>query len=255
MKNLLRMKSFHQKRAFTLVELLVVIAIIAVLVAASFPMVKNGLRSSRTAASINNLRQIHLLIMEYVTEKNAYPRAVYTGENGAESAPGNLAGSWIYWRRAVWDLANPSAGFLDPQFYNNDAKTGGYRQIMWCPLQAAKYGTVTYSEGHGSYGMNNFFHGYGERALRRPGQADLIGRKEPYIMAGNAAKDAPQIGTYGYLESSKYPYDTRWFNLAYEYSSSGTKAMGLYLDGHISLIERGEGIKLNSLLQDDSNLE
>ena len=81
-----------------------------------------------------------------------------------------------------------------------------------------------------------------------------MGKQVPYIFAGSAATDTPSIGTYCYAESSAYPYDTRWYNLAYEYGSKGTMALGLFLDGSVRMIDRTNGVQMNDLFSQQTNL-
>ena len=85
----------HQKRqlntaGFTLIELLVVIAIIALLAGLLFPVLSSSLNSGRTASSLSNLKQIHLLFVNYTTDKNGeYPISIENPD--------------LFWRRVVWD--------------------------------------------------------------------------------------------------------------------------------------------------------
>jgi len=57
---------------FTLVELLVVIAIIAVLVAMLLPALQQAREAAKKAVCINNLRQLYIAGINYITENNFY---------------------------------------------------------------------------------------------------------------------------------------------------------------------------------------
>ena len=64
-------KTTHRfQAAFTLVELLVVIAILAILAALLFPLVGSMRRSTSSAISVSNLRQIGTAIVTYAADNN-----------------------------------------------------------------------------------------------------------------------------------------------------------------------------------------
>lgn len=239
-------------RGFTLVELLVVLAIITLLAALAAPAVNSALRSSRTGASLANLRQCHLLVQGYVADNGYYPPAV-VGWSSPPPVPKTFPdqGGTVYWRRLAWNTANPSSNW-----YNPSAMSGSYRKAMWCPLMVSKYGSVDYSEGHGSYALHKYFHLWTGRPLRRPAALVGKGREVPYIFAGAVnTNSAPQIGTGPYLESSKYPVSgDPWFSLAYEYGGSGDKALGLYIDGGAKVLSRDDAAALDSKIRDGNNL-
>ena len=69
--------------AFTLVELLVVISILGLLAGLSIPAITKAQASARTSASMSNLKQIHVLMQNYLAENNGiHPKPVYwSGEN------------------------------------------------------------------------------------------------------------------------------------------------------------------------------
>jgi len=236
---------------FTLVELLVVIAIIAILAAIATPAVKSAMRSSQTGASLANLRTCHTLIQGYVADNGFYPPAALGWGYEEVQPPFPDAGGATYWRRLVWNTANPSGRWWDPA-----ATSGSYLKTMWCPLQTSKYGSVTYCEGHGSYAMHKYFHLWQGRPLRRPAALAGKGREVPYLFAGAVnTNSAPEIGTGPYLESSQYPVGgDPWFSLAYEYGGSGDKALGLYLDGGAKVLDRKDAEALDSKISNGDDL-
>ena len=239
-------------RGFTLIELLVVIAIIAVLAAIAVPAFNASMASVRTGASLANLHQVHTLVQQYVADNGYYPPAV-VGWSAPPPIPPTFPdqGGATYWRRLVWNNIAPSSKWYDPT-----AMEGGYRKVMWCPLMSKKYGTVNYSEGHGSYAMHKYFHLWSGRPLRRPANLVGKGREVPYIFAGGVNTNAaPQIGTGPYIESSSFPPSgDPWFSLAYAYGGSGDKALGLYLDGAAKILDRQVAAALDSKIKNGDDL-
>jgi prepilin-type processing-associated H-X9-DG protein len=59
--------------AFTLVELLVVLLVVALLVSMLLPVLQRAKEAARTTQCKNNLRQIGLGLLSYVTDCNAFP--------------------------------------------------------------------------------------------------------------------------------------------------------------------------------------
>lgn len=97
---------------FTLVELLVVISIIAVLSALILPGVMNARRAARRAQCNNNLRNIGIAMIDYVTANNAFPAS------GRWDLPPNRT-----WAQELFDPANT----LTKQDYTNAANMEGMR--------------------------------------------------------------------------------------------------------------------------------
>ncbi len=63
-----------RQRGFTLIELLVVISIIMLLAALLLPSIQSSMRSAYKTSNVNNLRQIHSTVMQYIASWNGlYP--------------------------------------------------------------------------------------------------------------------------------------------------------------------------------------
>ncbi|MEI8036789.1 MAG: type II secretion system protein [Verrucomicrobiota bacterium] len=233
------------RHGFTLVELLIVISIVAVLAALSFMLAPRMRRAALTATSIGNMRQIHVMMMQYTGEHNGqYPMSVYQDEAGSPC-----------WRRKIWESMYGAFEGSPPQVMSS-MQSSAYSRVMWCPLMVSLYGQDQNPEGRGSYTLNRFFMppawGGGIRRLEGP---EVVGRREPYIVAGTLYKDDKRFGTFYHLDSSRFPYDTYWSNMNYAYGASGGQALGLFIDGHVDSIAKQAGMALDPLLKDPAKLE
>ena len=227
---------------FTLIELLVVIAIIGILSALLFPVIGSAINSGRTTASISNLKQIHMLVMNYTTDRNGeYPISIENAD--------------LFWRRVIWE--HTYGGFAGgPEEVMSAMQNGEYARIMWCPVMTRKHGQEQHPGGRGSYALNGYFSPPTWRlgGYRYEGEATLIGNKEPYIMGGTVLESNPKFGTFEHNQSTAYPYSTAWMSMAYEYGR-GDAGIGLFIDGHVEQIPKETGVEMDSIYRDVATLE
>lgn len=104
------------KKAFTLIELLVMLVIIGVLIGLLVPVIRGAIDSAKTAACVNNLRQIYLGIQ------------MYADDHGERWMPFNDPGPGAYiYSSWVWSGTDTrSIGILYPQYVDDP-------DIFWCP--------------------------------------------------------------------------------------------------------------------------
>ena len=238
-KTVKRTKEVMQRAlAFTLVELLVVIAILGLLAGLSIPAIQSSRAKAGLAASMANLKQIHVMIQTYVADNNNnYPP--FVGDGNVKS-----------WRRLIWEN---SFGEFNPGREKTEMASTGYTKVMWCPYLAGKYGKEEHEEGRGSYGMNSFFYppSWGGKT-RNAVQAEVIGKVEPYLFSGKPFDTNKKYGTLYHTESTSYPYTTFWSSLAFEYGGVG---VGLFVDGHTESITKTRGNQINEKISNWDTFE
>jgi prepilin-type N-terminal cleavage/methylation domain-containing protein len=110
----------NRQSAFTLIELLVVVAIIAILSALLLPSVQNAKERGKQAVCLSNMRQIHLMVMNYAEDHNGWFPQVYF-------ATFNL----FYSRGVMWDDGSGEQWL--PSYLPKN------KNILRCPGREAKF--------------------------------------------------------------------------------------------------------------------
>ena len=118
------MNSRPSTKAFTLIELLVVIAIIAILAAMLLPALSAAQQKAYQASCRNNLKQLGLGLMLYVTDNDKMP-------NMASYNQGWQDGDWIYWRTNAAGI-DPNAVLRNSAIVQQ-IKTGDKGALFRCP--------------------------------------------------------------------------------------------------------------------------
>jgi len=228
---------------FTFTELVVLVAAAGILMAVTLPALSGAHTEALTESSINNLRQIHVLLLSYVEDYNGYwPKPL-----GNQGVPNGNAS--VTWRRNVWEHAY---GPFSTTFSNFVAQMNAppYNHVMWCPLMVSEFGQQQQFSGRGSYAMNKFFQvaytcgGPGPTCtFRRQGDPAMVGKIEPIVMTGSVGTGGaldPSFGTWNMVEwgtlTSNPANDWKYLNYGY-----GNAALGLYLDGHVGRITTNQG--------------
>lgn len=229
--------------AFTLVELLVVIAIIGILAALLLPVLAAAKAKAGQTACLNNLKQLGMGVMMYVTDNNdAFP-GMASQHLGFQSA------DWIYWRTnvalyppiekspIVAQISSANRSLFRCALDRNDADRLAFASVADGPYfysySFTGYGVVLGNVGVGegvNEGMASVFttdraYVFKHTNVRNPAGKIMLA-EEP---AANNPKDSP--------EPRAIINDGRWIPTSDPLTiRHGGKANVAFADGHVQLV-------------------
>ena len=221
------------------------IAILGLLAGLSVPAISAARASAQTAASTANLKQIYTMMQIYLAEnRNTYPNSLKDQGDGTSSS----------WRRSIWEAANGSLWPNGDYFsLTNNLSSGPYAKVMWCPLMVAKYSMDSSHEwGRGSYSLNQYFNQDRNSFGLGGDDANFAGKNEPIIVAGGAER---LIGTSEAFISTASPNQQGRDGAAYEYGVTRNKALVMFLNGSVELIEGSKGNQIDEDVINGDNLK
>jgi prepilin-type N-terminal cleavage/methylation domain-containing protein/prepilin-type processing-associated H-X9-DG protein len=145
-------KSPRQPSGFSLIELLVVVAIVGILVAVITPAIASTLRSSNKVATLNQIRQISTLAVQYANENNGNLPA--EGGEGVQSfnqtANTNNTNAWY---NVLPELASDQRVLPAKDYRTNTKAFYSKRSIFYVP--GAKYPKNPGARAFFGYGINS----------------------------------------------------------------------------------------------------
>lgn len=145
------------KSHFTLVELLIVIAIIGILLTLLIPSLRSARLSAMGGVSMSNLSQIYKGAMSYASDNNHF-MPLCGGEGNP--TPYVVGDELANWRPPIYEYISGNKFPADREDTKDVMETGGYRDIMYCPVilqdRNGEYPDPS-AQGRGHYGLNIFF--------------------------------------------------------------------------------------------------
>ncbi|HEY0073589.1 MAG TPA: DUF1559 domain-containing protein [Abditibacteriaceae bacterium] len=183
------------KSAFTLIELLVVIAIIALLAAILFPVFGRARENARKTSCANNLKQLGLGMMQYVSDNDGvYPFFSTSGVTGYVAPPELAAlpggsSTDIKWSHLIYPYVKNTQIYLCPS--RNGARTMG-RNVTY----GMNFHYLSYSRSGTSFYVAN------ETDLQNPAEmialADSQGTGAGAYLKDGEANDTARELNHGY---------------------------------------------------------
>ncbi|MCP5538023.1 MAG: type II secretion system protein [Akkermansiaceae bacterium] len=200
---------------FTLVELLVVIAIIAALVALSFTVVTKMVSRSKTVASVNNLKQLHIAAEGFAGDNHGVFPATYWGDPDS-TPPG--AGKMYWWQALAPYVYSENTGKLDGTF--RDKADPNVSSIKDSQLVGGGWGNISYMPWtNGSVPSSSKMMGISVSRTE-----DLGG--QPYL---STSRNTGTLGVWNEAQYNKYVVPSAAWR--------DNKIIVLYCDGAVKVVK------------------
>lgn len=197
---IMRNKNIYREWSFTLVELLVVIAIISILAMLLMPALKKAQDAARSIGCVNNLKQIGLMMTQYLGDNDSYYPLCF------DNNPGEV---YQFWAGKLIDGSNVKTlkPFICPSVRDVNASLTNSATL------AQKIASTAMA--YVSYGINR----YGTS----PSRSD-INSVYKFVKATNVPPDMLVAVDY---DTTGQPSDG-WYYVAHNEMSDDTKVANLY---------------------------
>ena len=165
-----------EKAKFTLIELLVVVAIISILISMLMPSLRKVRLATKTALSMNNLKQIYVSVNTYVDSNNGF---LFTTNKNAHPCDPRPKTNWsrMIYEELIGELLPLSGSQSQPLMVAGTP----YWKLMYCNiLRETRNPTWGPKLGGSDYSLNRHFGS--NRLFYR-----LEGKEEPFIAPGTTA--------------------------------------------------------------------
>lgn len=212
-----------KKNKFTLFELMVVVAMISVLITILLPSLRDARLASKTALSMNNLKQIYRASSIYASNNDGY---LFTASHNIHPTRSDDSMNWP--RIAYETMTGEMLSLNDAAVW--EMENGPYAEVMFCPVLRETRGPADSGrQSHGDYSLNRHFTSEYRKIAR------LEGKIEPF-MAPTTAKTFTRAQPQ--LNRGTYDPNTQG-HMVYEYSNS--KTIASFIDGRVTFISIPEG--------------
>ncbi len=217
-------------KRFTLIELLVVIAIIGILTSILIPSLQKARLATKTAVSINNLKQLYIGSNIYISDNNDYLFKTSSNPHHQEDS--------VWWTRKVFEAINGEESY-------SMAPGSTYRTLNECPVIAGEgeYRLSENKHGFSSYGLNVHFGAY--RNI-----SSLVGDVEVFMGSSQGTNNWRASHSINKTLISQHNV---WQALTWVYPKNSS--LGSFIDGSVKLISLSDGAKMSGTVGNGNNFE